>query len=169
MTLEARDESFEKFREIKEKYVDQTRIWYERNWKMPWLLFRGTGICVIVLSLSIPFLTAAGDLVPFWSVSVSALGIAVLTALNTFFAWQATWEKRIRLWRTLESLSATWEARVEAARAISDKEAARKKALDATLSLIEETGKLDVGEAEALFAKINFPEGFGNKQSNNPA
>jgi hypothetical protein len=43
---------------------------------------------VIVLSLAIPFLAAAGDGAPSWSVPGAAFAVAALTALNTFFGWQ---------------------------------------------------------------------------------
>ena len=155
MTTNQIDQSFDEFRRIKKQYVDDACGWYEKHWKTPWLAFRAAGIGVIILSLSIPFLAAAQKSV---SVSVAAFCVAVLTALNTFFSWQGAWEKRVRLWRTLKGLSAMWEIKIAAASAIVDVEARRKEALEATLTLIEETKRLDVGETEALLTRIKFPE-----------
>jgi len=83
--------------------------------------------------------------------------IAALTALNTFFGWQKTWEKRISIQLTLEGLVALWQTEIAAARLGADPAKSFEQALKATQELIEKTQALTVGETKAFFANIRFP------------
>src|SRR5438045_2608165 len=82
---------------IKSAYVDQTLGWYRKRTLLPRLVFRTVGTLVIVLSLGIPFLVAFQATLGKWVLPLASFAIAALTALNTFFDWQKTWEKRISI------------------------------------------------------------------------
>ena len=142
---------------IKEGYVDDRRRWYERNRHSPRRWFRGVGIAIIVSSISIPFLVAAEGDLQRWGAPIAALSVAILTALNMFFAWQKTWEKRVRVWLTIEGLIAIWEAEMTTAERQTDPKERFGTALQATLELIEATRKLEVEEAATLSAKFELP------------
>ena len=143
---------------IKRDYVDKTYKWYKNNVSRPRYLFRGAGIAVIVLSLGIPFLAAAGGRLLEIGVPVASFMIAVLAGLNSFFAWQATWQKRVTIQLTLRGLMATWEIKIAAARRNENQEEGYRLALEATQDLVERTRSLDVGKTSVLFASIKFPE-----------
>lgn len=151
--------------DIKKKYVDKTWIWYRDHSSWPRIIFRLAGTTVIVLSLSIPFLAAAGgDWLRYWVPAVSTI-IAILTALNAFFAWQKTWEKRITIQLSLEGLIAAWETKIAAARRTKNAEEGYKIALQATQDLIENTRSLTVSETANFFADIKFPDVKSSKQN----
>ena len=150
--------SIDELCKIKSKYVDAILKWYRDHLTWPRVVFRFAGITVIVLSLAIPFLAALkGD---FLSVGVPSASfiIALITALNAFFAWQKVWEKRISVCLTLEGLIAAWETEITAARRDSDPAASFDKALKATQDLIDKTRSMTVAETGAFFSTIKFPE-----------
>ena len=142
---------------IKSEYVDQTLNWYTSRTLWPRVVFRAVGTVVIVLSLGIPFLVAFKDTFWTWVLPVASFMIAALTALNTFFGWQKTWEKRISIQLTLEGLVALWQTEIAAARLGADPAKSFEQALKATQELIEKTQALTVGETKAFFANIRFP------------
>ena len=151
--------------DIKKKYVDKTWAWYRDHSSWPRITFRMAGMTVIVSSLSIPFLAAAGgDWLKLW-VPAASLIIAIVTALNAFFAWQKTWEKRITIQLTLEGLIAAWETKIAAARRTNDTDEGYETALQATQDLIENTRSLTVSETANFFADIKFPDVKASKQS----
>lgn len=142
----------------KSRYVDKTLKWYQGHATWPRLAFRSAGVIVIVLSLSIPFLAAASGQALSVGVPVASLLIAVLTALNGFFAWQKTWEKRISAQLTLEGLVALWETEISAARRLENSQEGYERALRATQELIDRTRSMTVAETGAFFSSIKFPD-----------
>ena len=157
-TRENLNASIDELCAIKQKYVDTTWNWYRDHSSWPRIVFRLAGIGVIVLSLSIPFLAAAeGDWLKY-GVPAASLAIAILSALNAFFAWQKTWEKRISIKLTLEGLMAAWETEIAAARHAGSGEKGYEAALRATQDLIERTRQLTVAETATFFTDIKFPE-----------
>ena len=161
------DDPIDELCKIKKNYVDKTWTWYCDHSTWPRVVFRLTGVTVIVLSLSIPFLAAAGGKLLTVGVSVAALSIAILSALNAFFAWQKTWEKRITTQLTLEGLIAVWETKIAEARRATDEKDGYQFALKATQELIDNTRSLTVTETGTFFASIKFPDvgpAGGNKQ-----
>jgi hypothetical protein len=143
--------------DIKSKYVDQTLNWYQSRTLWPRLVFRTVGTLVIVLSLGIPFLAAFQETFGKWGLSLASFMIAALTALNTFFGWQRTWEKRISIQLTLEGLVALWQTEIAAATGEADPRKSFERALKATQELIEKTQALTVAETSVFFANIRFP------------
>ena len=150
--------SIDELREIKKTYIDKTWIWYRDHSSWPRIVFRLAGVAVIVLSLTIPFLAAAkGDWLEV-GVPAASLSIAILSALNAFFGWQKTWEKRITAQLTLEGLMATWETKIAAARRSENPKEGYENALQATQELIESTRSLTVAETATFFTNIKFPD-----------
>jgi hypothetical protein len=144
--------------EIKINYVDNMLKWYGDHVTWPRIIFSSAGITVIVLSLGLPFLsTLEGDLGKLW-VKIASFMIAVLTALNSFFNWQKTWEKRVLLKLTLEGLVAQWEAEIIAANAVSDPKIGFERAFNATRELLEKTRATTATETGSFFAGIKFPD-----------
>ena len=129
--------SIDELCKIKIHYVDNLLKWYGGHVNWPRIIFRLAGITVISLSLGLPFLSTIGGNLGKYLVMSASLVIAVLTALNSFFNWQKTWEKRVMLKLTMEGLVAQWEAEIIAANADSDSKSGFEIAFNATRELIE--------------------------------
>ncbi len=151
------DASIDALVHIKSAYVDRSLAWYRSRTLWPRLAFRVVGTVVILLSLGIPFLVAFQETFNSWVLPGASFMIAALTALNTFFGWQKTWEKRISIQLTLEGLEAIWQTEIAAARAGAGPTKSFEQALKATQELIEKTRALTVGETEDFFANMRFP------------
>jgi ABC-type multidrug transport system fused ATPase/permease subunit len=162
MNIEEKESLFQELQQIKENYVDSRRNWYKKHRNYPLIAFRSAGIGVIILSLSIPLL-ALFENSPKVILSIFAYAVAAITTLNTFFSWQGMWEKRVRLWHSLQGLVAEWEVKMANARRKTKLKVACLEAKNATLFLIENTRELDVGETKVLMEKIKFPNGLGVK------
>ena len=152
------DASIDELCAIKKNYIDKTWTWYRDHSSWPRIVFRLAGVAVIVLSLTIPFLAAAKGQWLEIGVPVASLSIAILSALNAFFAWQKTWEKRITTQLTLEGLMAAWETKIAAARRAENPMEGYESALRATQELIEYTRTLTVSETATFFTNIKFPD-----------
>jgi hypothetical protein len=150
--------SLDELNEIKIHYIDNILKWYSYHVTWPRIIFRLAGTTVIILSLGLPFLsTLEGDLGK-QGVRIASFMIAVLTALNSFFNWQKTWEKRVMLKLTLEGLVAQWQAEIIAAKAASDPKSGFERAFTATRELIEKTRATTATETGSFFAGIKFPD-----------
>lgn len=129
--------------------------WYSTHKMWPRVLFRGAGLVVVVGSLSLPAIAASTmpnrDLV----LMVVSLAVAVLSSLNAFFRWDATWRSRTRAAYALQGLLATWEFNLAAARRSSEPE---QCALKATESLFKDAFALVGSETDEFFANIRWPE-----------
>lgn len=97
-------ESIAELYNIKEHYVDSLLSWYRTHTTWPRVIFRTAGTTVIVLSLAIPFLASAKGCYLEVGVPIASFVIALVSALNAFYSWQKTWEKRISAQLTIEGL-----------------------------------------------------------------
>jgi hypothetical protein len=149
---------------VKEHVIDNRCQWYKRHRHIPWLLFRGIGIAIIVLSISIPFLVSKEGKLESWGAPIAALSVAILTSLNTFFAWQKSWEKRVRVWLTIDSFIAIWKTKIAEAKGKESAEDGFQVALEATQELINKTTRLEVEEAAALSAKFELKNTSSGKK-----
>jgi len=143
---------------IKKEYAEKTLLWYKKKRKFPGVCFRLVGIVIIILSLSIPYLSAAGDELLSIGVPIASLIIAVFTALNSFFAWQTMWEKRVRGQHALEGLIAVWETKMVDAEHFADSKERYRKAIDATQELVNATRELMETGTNLFFANLKFPD-----------
>jgi len=102
-------------RAIKSKYVDDRLEWYKTHKLMPRLLYRLVGIGTVILSVTLPALTAAQfankDLVIF----CMSIVIAAFTGLGSSYHWDRTWQKNATAQASIEAYLAKWE--LELARA----------------------------------------------------
>jgi hypothetical protein len=160
--------SIDELYEIKSRYVDAMLHWYRDHVTWPRVVFRLAGLMVIVLSLAIPFLAAANGKYLSVGVPIASFSIALITAMNSFFAWQKVWEKRISVCLTLEGLIAAWETEIAAAKRDSDPATSFDKALKATQDLIDKTRAMTVAETGAFFSTIKFPESPSSGEGKKP-
>jgi len=144
---------FDELRAQKQAYVDKVICGYKRRVpKFRWL-FWITGALAITASVSLPFLaqttTEANKIV----LSSVSLGVALLTALNSFFGWRLTWQKGVGAIAALEHYSACWEIDlVKASRENYDK--AKHDAYLHTSYLFTQVLAVVSAESEAFFAEL---------------
>src|SRR5205814_1312202 len=98
---------------IKNTYIVKNKLkWYKKHIKLVGNLFRVSGVLVIILSVSIPFLITLEGLWKTTALPLIALLIAALTGLNAFFQWQSDWNSSYQAHIALEHLLSIWEVRI---------------------------------------------------------
>src|SRR6202171_4165308 len=82
----------EEMAHIKDDFVIRQLHWYKVHARTPMLFFRVSGVLIILLSVSLPFLTTLEGLWKTIALPVISLLIAGLTGLNSFFRWESSWK-----------------------------------------------------------------------------
>src|SRR5581483_4534647 len=141
---------------IKEEFVGLQFNWYKANARRPMLLFRIAGVLVILLSVSLPFLTTLDGLWKTIVLPVISLLIAGLTGLNSFFRWESAWKGYRQTHLTLEYLLTTCELQIAEARCQVDVQKGIDMALQATEQLITMTRTTTSAEAEDYFKRVQI-------------
>jgi hypothetical protein len=142
---------------IKDAFVGQKLSWYQAHAKTPMLLFRLSGVLVILLSVSLPLLAT---LEGFWQtlvLPVVALFVAGLTGLTSFFRWESGWKGYRQAQFTLEYLLTTWELQITEASHQTDAQKGIDQALQATRQLLDATHTTISAEAEEYFKRVHIP------------
>jgi uncharacterized protein DUF4231 len=152
-----KDKYFKDLRDQKEQYVGKALKHYQGRIKPFRWGFRIMGGLIILGSVSLPFLAqTTAKKIP-WVISAVSLGVALLTALNSFFGWHLTWQKAVAVTAALEHYIACWELDlVKAYRESYD--AAKQQAYLHTSYLFTQVFTTVSGESEAFFAQLKLPE-----------
>lgn len=144
--------------DLRSKHIDSCIEWYQSHSKIARILFRLTGYVVVILSISIPFLTTVrfhgSDIV----VSVVALLIAALTGISSFAKWDSQWRGYKNAQFALETLRSLWELQIVEARHMNSPEAATKTVMEATRKLLENSRKIITSETERYFDDVRVPQ-----------
>ncbi|HZR42882.1 MAG TPA: DUF4231 domain-containing protein [Ktedonobacteraceae bacterium] len=143
---------------IKEEFVGRQLNWYKANARRPMLLFRIAGVLVILLSVSLPFLTTLDGLWKTIVLPVVSLLIAGLTGLNSFFRWESNWKGYRQTHLTLEYLLTMWELQIAEAKCQVDVQKGIDIALKATEQLISATQTTVSAEAEEYFKRVQVAQ-----------
>jgi hypothetical protein len=142
---------------IKDDFVVRKLNWYkEHGWRPRWL-FRVSGVLIILLSISIPFLTTLEGVWKTVVLPAFALVVAGLTGLTSFFRWESDWKGFRQTQFALEYLLAEWELKILAARHQADKQQAIAMAVEATQQLIASSHKMTSSEVEEFFKRVQIP------------
>lgn len=144
----------EELTRIKDEFVVRQLNWYKAHARTPMLLFRVSGVLVILLSVSLPFLTTLDGLWKTVVLPVISLLIAGLTGMNSFFRWEGAWKGYRQTRLTLEYLLTEWELQIAGARCQVDEQKAIEIALNATEQLISATRTTTSTEAEDYFKQV---------------
>ncbi len=143
---------------FKERHVTKTLNWYKNHARTPMLLFRTSGVFIIVVSVSLPLLSVLEGVWQETVLPVMALGIAGLTGLNTFFQWQTSWQSYRQTQYALEFLIAEWELRFMEARNTQDRSQGLAMAIQATDKLLQDARQLSSTETGTYFERVRLPE-----------
>jgi Protein of unknown function (DUF4231) len=144
----------EELTRIKEEFVVRRLHWYKTHARTPMLLFRTSGVLVILLSVSLPFLTTLEGLWKTIVLPVISLLIAGLTGLNSFFQWESGWKGYRQTQFTLDYLLTQWELQIAEAKCQVDVQKGIDMALQATEQLISTTQTTTNVEAEEYFKRV---------------
>jgi hypothetical protein len=150
--------ALEELTRIKEEFVVRQLNWYQGHTKAPMLFFRTSGILVILLSVSLPFLTTFEGLWKTIALPVFSLSIAGLTGLNAFFRWESDWKARRQTQYTLEYLLKMWELKIAEARCQEDVQKGIEIALQATEQLISAARTATSAETEEYFKRVQIAQ-----------
>src|SRR4029079_4980095 len=130
-------ETIEKdLRELVSKQVMPCYTWYDTHKGWPRILFRVAGLVVVIGSLLLPAIAAQSNLSHQKEILTAvSLAVAIMSSLNSFFKWDATWRSRTRTAYALQGLLGEWEFGMRASR---ESQNPRSSALEATESLVEQ-------------------------------
>ena len=144
----------EEMTHIKDDFVIRQLHWYKVHARTPMLFFRISGVLIILLSVSLPFLTTLEGLWKTIALPVISLLIAGLTGLNSFFRWESSWKGYRQTCLTLEYLLTMWELQIADARCQVDAQKGIDMALQATKQLITMARTNTSAEAEDYFKQV---------------
>jgi hypothetical protein len=142
---------------IKDEFVVRQLNWYAAHGRMPMVFFRISGVLVILLSVSLPFLAT---LEGFWKnivLPIIALVIAGLTGLNSFFRWESDWKGYRQTQYALRYLLMALELQITEAKHQVDMQKGIDMAVQATRQLIDKTQTTTSTEAEEYFKRVQMP------------
>lgn len=135
------------------KEVDEQIRFYRRHAPRQRILFRVTGIGLVLGGASLPFLTFQDGDQWNWVATGVSLGVAALAALGSFFQFDKNWHGFILSGLKLSHQRARWELKIAEARMMDDGPASQH-VLDATGHLLQETASLVEAETAGYFASI---------------
>lgn len=153
-----KDQYFEDLCAKKKEYADRALERYNDKWRIrrPWLIFRITGTLIILGSVSLPYLAQITTETNKTVISLVSLGVALLTALSSFFGWQLRWQKGVAAKAALEHYIANWEIGMLKAKQQKNDDVAA--AHDVTSYLFTQVFATVSSESEALFQELKSPK-----------
>jgi hypothetical protein len=137
--------------------VVEARQYYEKRARRPKNAFRVSGVAVILLSLSIPFIASLRFTGKDVLLSAFAVLIAIVTSLGSFYKWEHTWRSYRQAEAALGHLLALWDFRMIEATQEPDVVKGREKIITATQQLLEAAHKVTSTETEEFFSKVEWP------------
>ena len=141
--------------------VVEARRYYEKRARRPKNAFRLSGVVVILLSLSIPFIASLQFAGKDMLLSAFAVLIAIVTSLGSFYKWEQTWRSYRQAESALGHLLSLWDFSIVEATQDADTRKGAEKIIAATQQLLEAAHKVTSTETEEFFSKVEWP---GEKQ-----
>jgi hypothetical protein len=137
--------------------VVEAREYYIKRAGWPKKAFRISGVAIILLSLSIPFIAALQFAGKDMLLSAFAVMIAVITSLGSFYKWEDTWKSHRQAEIALGRLLLLWDFNIIEAKREADTSKGAEKIIAATQQLLESAHKVTNAETEEFFSKIEWP------------
>ena len=137
--------------------VIDARQYYEKRARRPRNAFRVSGVAVILLSLSIPFIASLQFPGKDILLSAFAVLIAIVTSLGSFYKWEHTWRSYRQAESALGHLLSLWDFRIIEATQETDIRKGMEKIIAATQLLLEEAHRVTSTETEEFFSKVEWP------------
>ena len=137
--------------------VVEARQYYLKRAARPKNAFRVSGVAIILLSLSIPFIASLQFAGKDMLLSAFAVLIAVITSLGSFYKWEQTWRSYRQAESALGHLLSLWEFSIIEATHETDTSKGAEKIIAATRQLLEAAHKVTSTETEEFFSKVEWP------------
>ena len=137
--------------------VVEARQYYLKRAKRPKNAFRISGVAVILLSLSIPFIASLQFTGKDILLSAFAVLIAIVTSLGSFYKWEQTWRSYRQAESALGHLLSLWDFRIIEAAQETDTRKGMEQIIVATQQLLLEAHKVTSTETEEFFSKVEWP------------
>lgn len=153
------DVIFSELKAIKDRYVGRLFRRYDRLALEHRLFFRTSGILIILLSVSIPFLTTLDGVWKSTALPIVALLVAGFTGLTAFFHWEQNWKSYRQAQFSLGHLLAIWELNMAEARHAPDDQQAIALAVAATKELFDQAEAVSSTETDEFFKRLQMPQG----------
>jgi hypothetical protein len=141
-----------------EQTVRQRRDAYRNRAKWHALLFRASGIAVIAIATALPVLASLSYAGKTLTVSLAGALVAFLTALRSFYQWDALWGLLRQSDLDISHLLDKWRLGVAATAGLSEQER-RPRVQALATELLEQTEAIRRAESQAYFAALRFPQG----------
>lgn len=148
------DQAIASARRIKAAYVDERLQWYKSHKILPRVLYRLVGIATVILSVTLPALTAAHFANKDLTISCISIVIAAFTGLGSFYHWDRTWQKNATSQATIEGYLAKWELELARAQDVAAPVDRIKHIYDATDDLITNTSRVISSETQDFFNNL---------------
>ena len=146
-------------------YVVRQRNRYRQRANIVRSFFRGSGVLVLTISVSIPFLAGVGFDHKDFVIGLLGVVIAFATAARNFFHWDRVW----KITRTTEYKLTTqlglWETDMARIRATGGDD---EKQLERTRKLISDSAKIVERESRDYFATITWPDTGAAAETDEP-
>lgn len=156
-------------RAIKAKYVDGRLQWYKTHKVLPRMLYRLVGIATVILSVTLPALTAATFDHKEVTISCISIVIAALTGLGSFYHWDRTWQKNATAQASIEAFLAKWELELARAKEFVSPADRTKHVYDATDDLIANTSRVISSETQDFFNNLQPAQQNTAGKTSNPS
>jgi hypothetical protein len=156
-------------RAIKAKYVDDRLQWYATHKVLPRVLYRLVGIVTVILSVTLPALTAATFKNKDVTISCISIVIAALTGLGSFYHWDRTWQKNATSQASIEAFLAKWELELARAKEFVAAADRTKHVYDATDDLIANTSRVISSETQDFFNNLQPAQQNTAGKTSNPS
>ncbi|WP_215397296.1 DUF4231 domain-containing protein [Rheinheimera oceanensis] len=152
------DEEFESYYRIVQSKIVQSYNWYKKQSHAPRILFRITGLIVIVFSITIPVVSANTIEGKDMYITLMAMTIAISSGFNSFYRWGEKWQSFIRSELAILHLIGLWQVSLTFAKKLDTDKERYEAAGKATERLLEEVGKIVSTETVEYFSKVDWPK-----------
>ncbi len=142
---------------VKQGIVD-TRGWYKQHAPQQAIPFRVSGVLLILLSVSVPFIAAQTASWKDTVVSLATLSIAALTGLSAFFRWEYAWQSYRQTQFALDRLLNMWDLKIVEAKHQADPQRAIEMAIRTTEQLLRDAASITNAEAAEYFKRVQMPQ-----------
>ncbi len=138
--------------------VEDIKEWFRKHSLRPMLLFRIVGLLIIIMSISLPFLSSQKGWILTTVLPLVSLMIATLAAINSFFQWQTVWQVHRQTQYSLEYLLRRWSLEITEAKCKSDRGEAVRFAIEATRRLLKEAQTVSSSASTEFFESLELPQ-----------
>jgi Protein of unknown function (DUF4231) len=141
-----------------ERTVTARRDSYRKRATVHSRFFRTTGITVIAIASALPVLAAFSYRHKDVTVAIAGALVAFLTALRSFYQWDALWGLLRQSELDISALLEQWKIDVAAAKELKEPER-HEKLHELATKLLADTEKIRRAESQSYFSALRFPQG----------